>query len=433
MNYLTALRRWWQELTWLERFLAVWIVVIVVGRWVNLTSPQAVVFDEVYFPKMASQYLAGESFFDIHPPLGKLLIALGIQSFGDNYLGWRVVPAIFGSLLPLFAYRLIRVWSGSRMMGLLLALFLVTDGLFVVYARLGLMDEIMIVFGLLALIFSGQYWRTGRPTELIWAGLALGATISVKWIGAGFWPLVLLPVLWRWRQERTRFWPTLGQLVLGLGLIPLTIYVASFSFNWSNNFWSSLWQWHLDSFGYNIHLDATHPFYSVWWSWPIMLRPIWFYHQVVAEQVYGITAMGHPLWLYSSTLAVVVASLMVLYGWFKREPSGLSPLSSLALIGFYALWLPWAAVSRVLFFYHYLAAYTLALIILAEFISRLASLPGRWRGGRWRGLAPLYLGVGLAIFILFYPIWVGKAVSQAQFKRLMWLPGWDLINYSFKD
>lgn len=164
-----------------------------------------------------------------------------------------------------------------------------------------------------------------------------------------------------------------------------------------------------------------------------MLRPIWFYHQVVAEQVYGITAMAHPLWLYSSTLAVVVASLMVLYGWFKREPSGLSPLSSLALIGFYALWLPWAAVSRVLFFYHYLAAYTLALIILAEFVSRLASLPGRWRGARWRGLAPLYLGAGLTIFILFYPIWVGKAVSQTQFKRLMWLPGWDLINYSFKD
>ena len=165
-----------------------------------------------------------------------------------------------------------------------------------------------------------------------------------------------------------------------------------------------------------------------------MLRPIWFYHQVVAEQVYGITAMAHPLWLYSSTLAVVVASLMVLYGWLKREPSGLSPLTNLALIGFYVLWLPWAAVSRVLFFYHYLAAYTLALIILAEFVSRLASLPGRWRRLQLgRSLISGYLGVGLVVFILFYPIWVGKAISQAQFKRLMWLPGWDLINYSFKD
>ncbi|TSC65135.1 MAG: dolichyl-phosphate-mannose-protein mannosyltransferase, partial [Candidatus Berkelbacteria bacterium Gr01-1014_85] len=156
MKYLTALKKWWRELDWLERSLLIWIALIAVGRWINLTSPQAVVFDEVYFPKMASQYLAGESFFDIHPPLGKLLIALGIQSFGDSYLGWRVVPAIFGTILPVLAYRLTRVFSGSRLMGLILALFLLTDGLFVVYARLGLMDEIMITFGLLALIFSGR-------------------------------------------------------------------------------------------------------------------------------------------------------------------------------------------------------------------------------------------------------------------------------------
>jgi dolichyl-phosphate-mannose-protein mannosyltransferase len=37
--------------------------------------PNTAVFDEVYFGKFVSAYYTHQYFFDIHPPLGKLLIA----------------------------------------------------------------------------------------------------------------------------------------------------------------------------------------------------------------------------------------------------------------------------------------------------------------------------------------------------------------------
>ena len=36
--------------------------------------PNETVFDEVHFGKFVSGYYTGEYFFDIHPPLGKLII-----------------------------------------------------------------------------------------------------------------------------------------------------------------------------------------------------------------------------------------------------------------------------------------------------------------------------------------------------------------------
>src|SRR5690349_4360886 len=78
------------------------IVVFAFLRIWRISFPGETVFDEVYFPKMAWQYLTGEAFFDIHPPLGKLMIAVGESIFGNTTLGWRIVSLLFGlGILPL--------------------------------------------------------------------------------------------------------------------------------------------------------------------------------------------------------------------------------------------------------------------------------------------------------------------------------------------
>lgn len=71
-------------------------VAALVVRFYRISQPDQVVFDEVHFGAFAGQYLRREYYFDVHPPLAKMLNALagwfvgfkgdfGFDSIGDSY------------------------------------------------------------------------------------------------------------------------------------------------------------------------------------------------------------------------------------------------------------------------------------------------------------------------------------------------------------
>lgn len=72
-------------------------------RFYRISEPRQVVFDEVHFGGFASHYLKGTYFFDVHPPLGKLIIAgighvygykgtFAFKDIGDPYENDPTVP-----------------------------------------------------------------------------------------------------------------------------------------------------------------------------------------------------------------------------------------------------------------------------------------------------------------------------------------------------
>lgn len=74
---VTKTTRWTQ----LNRSIFLFVTLVaVVLRFYRISEPRQVVFDEVHFGGFASHYLKGTYFFDVHPPLGKLIIA-GIGHF----------------------------------------------------------------------------------------------------------------------------------------------------------------------------------------------------------------------------------------------------------------------------------------------------------------------------------------------------------------
>lgn len=74
-----------------------WCIALALAFWalllVRLTIPTKPYFDEVHYLPAAREYWALGKFVNReHPLLGKELIAIGMQLFGDRPLGWRIFP-----------------------------------------------------------------------------------------------------------------------------------------------------------------------------------------------------------------------------------------------------------------------------------------------------------------------------------------------------
>ena len=131
-----------------------------VSRFCFLNWPREVVFDEVHFGKFIGAYISGHYFFDIHPPFGKLLIALvayfggyrttqAFEVIGEPYgqdvdVFWlRAAPASFGALLVPLAFLLSRELGCSDAAALLVASMVLLDGALLVESRLLLTDSVL--------------------------------------------------------------------------------------------------------------------------------------------------------------------------------------------------------------------------------------------------------------------------------------------------
>ncbi|TSC74634.1 MAG: dolichyl-phosphate-mannose-protein mannosyltransferase [Parcubacteria group bacterium Gr01-1014_44] len=254
-------------------------------RFAFFGHPNQTVFDEVHFGKFISGYFTGQYFFDIHPPLGKLLISgmgylTGFQpgfsfanigeTFPDRHYLWlRFLPTLAGALLPLVIFLLAQTLGFSRKASLLAGLLTVFENALLVQSRFILLDSFLLLFGFSALLFYFKY----RPPEvqprelcltkvkpwsdkgltlglkwLILSGLTAGLAASVKWTGLSFLGIILILELASkiktiiQRRSGDTFSSavekkyvhrslskSLWQSVFGLILIPLAIYTSIFA------------------------------------------------------------------------------------------------------------------------------------------------------------------------------------------------------------
>jgi dolichyl-phosphate-mannose-protein mannosyltransferase len=179
---------------------------VVCALW--LRYPVEKVFDEVYYPRAAAEYLAhvdvgGHGPFEYtHPPLTKLIVALSILLFGglpagDTTLGWRFLNVVIGALMLPLAYAFVKRITGSTLAASLAAALLLFDGFRFVQARIAT-PEITVAVLALAVLYAFYRWWTvsddrahGAREPATYLGrflVVLGAGLLVAALAAWFVP-----------------------------------------------------------------------------------------------------------------------------------------------------------------------------------------------------------------------------------------------------
>ena len=107
--------------------------------------------------------------------------------------------------------------------------------------------------------------------------------------------------------------------------------------------------------------DLTHPYASKWYTWPFGLQPVYYWVKGEAK----IYLMGNPAIWWPAAAAILV--LIFYYG--LREIIK-NPSLSLLWGGFLLNFLPFMAIKRAMFLYHYFPALIFAVLILVYLLDK---------------------------------------------------------------
>jgi dolichyl-phosphate-mannose-protein mannosyltransferase len=423
-------------------------------RLIRLDIPKDWIFDEVYYAKDACLYLnlgndfcASEGLNEVHPPLGKWIIAVGIKLFGYDSFGWRVMAALAGAatvaLLFLLARRILNSTLGATLAGGLLAV----DPLHFVQSRTSMLDVFIPLFAVaafLCIVIDDQTreQRSGvglfsRPW-LIAAGLSAGGAIAVKWSAVFVWlAVILFSLVWEVRARRHEDEPRpymkdLSNTALWLIAAPLFIYVISYigrvdgtllAVPWAEDSWMrGIWEHQFRMADFHFDLESTHSYQSPAWSWILLKRPVSYAFcaadkcnpDIPADYYKEILATGSPFVWWASILALC----FVAYHWIRRRDSG--GAAGLIAGGFLLTYLPWAlldlASPRSATFLFYLLPIQPFMLLALGYV---AVMIGRsWEA---RAAIALFSAGAVALFVFYYPVLSYVAIPQSQWDQRIWI------------
>jgi dolichyl-phosphate-mannose--protein O-mannosyl transferase len=456
-------------------------VATLVSRLVGIGYPADKLFDEAYYPPEAHEilrwgyeYNRGYTFI-VHPPLGKLLIAIGEELFGYDSFGWRFPSAVAGTVAVVVLVRLARRLTGSTLLGMVAGLLLALDGFSFVLGRIGLLDVFVMTFVVCAVSclvvdrdrvrarirdagdrMTATGFRLGPRGWRIAAGFLFGCSCAVKWSGIYFLAFfAILSLCWdrtAWREAGVRR-PTAVALrrglpgaVWALALVPVLTYLASFTGwflgeNSQDRHWAdmhpdtafpfvpgalrSLWHMHAEWWRFHNGLSSPHPWESGPWSWIVDGRPILLWNPQGLTDDSGGQVIRYILMVGTPTLWLAFVPAMLWLVWriaARRDPAAITVAVAIA-----AGWLTWFLNPERTMFIFYIAP-ALPFFVLAITLVLQDALGPRgaaaWR--RQVGLAAVcaYVAVVAATFVFFYPVLAGRPLDHAQWLTRMWFPSW---------
>jgi dolichyl-phosphate-mannose-protein mannosyltransferase len=376
----------------------------------GLGRPKAMFFDEPYFVPEARVLIQGipnpEPFAPplAKPPLGRLIIAIGMEVAGDNSFGWRIAGAVCGALTVAAVYLWVSLLlqdSGLAFLAAGLALF---NNFLFVMSRIATVDVFLLFFLMWSLVaFTAAIVlpaKAGtRRLLLSLAGVLVGLAGACKWNAIdtlAVYVLVAFVLYLFSRYGSATSNPSLSAHARNLAKVGIPFLllaliaapVAAYSFV----FWPfcrllhvpfslhqlaaiNIFMWHFN------RTTVTNPFLiSKWYTWPLNLNPLRSLSYLV----------GNPFVAWTGLLALAVC--------LRRFWKAVAMPETLVLLLFSANFLQWAVTPQSGLYYYYY--YPCVMFLGVAIAVALRSLPPRILGMR---ISLLLLMAAAVFFVRCYP------------------------------
>ncbi len=202
--------------------------------------------------------------------------------------------------------------------------------------------------------------------------------------------------------------------VISFIVIPIVIYILSYllfpNLSYYDGTFSGIFKTNKMMYDYHANLEATHPFTSKWYEWPIMYKPVWLYS---GEMVNGfretIVDIGNPLvWWFG-----IPGFIYLVVSAIKKNN-----LSRFILIFILSSFIPYIFIGRIMFMYHYFI--TLPFVMLG-IVSLIKWLVEKTKSDKvyW-----IYIYSVIIMFFIFYPVVSGISIESDYIESLKWLSSW---------
>ena len=468
--------------------------------WYNSTY-----FDEIYHARTAYEHLHQLQPYEFtHPPLGKVMMSWAIAIFGMTPFGWRFAGALAGVLMLPGMYLLGRLLIKRSWGGMACCALLALDLMHFTQTRIATIDSFVVlwiiwmVYFMLRWFFQEPFrtplWKSLVPLAL--SGLCMGLGVASKWTGCYAGVVLALIFFWgiirRWRILRTAkkvpekkrtaeeqtaanggkyLLITVASCLIFFVLVPAVVYYCSYipyfaydgvgvtvdkvvrqavgTYFIDGNIptWSML--------GYHSQpgLGMDHGFYSPWYEWPVIAKPMYYSSNDFEPAGYHMTisAMGNPAVWWTGLLCI----LCLCGVWIKRHllkdrtltlwTEKNDPRIALILLCYFVQLLPWILVPRGTYIYHYfpcvpflIIAIVLCLDLLAdtgygkavsqanneEEATQIARRNGKHSEGAAMILLAVILIAAAVLFVAFFPYASGRLTPQSWLDAMRWFDRW---------
>lgn len=423
----------------------------------SLSAQTGTYFDEIYYTRTVYEYMEGlPTYENTHPPLGKVLITAGALLLGTTPFGFRFMGAFFGVLMLPFMYLFARNLTGKRYLGAFVSFIFAFDFMHFSQTRLATID-VFITFFVIAMYYCMERYSSlnfyDTPLKKTWiplgaCGIFFGLGFASKWTGAyagaGLAVIFFMQLYKRYREYKyalnaptgetcgikhshviTCFkeytLKTIGFCIIFFVAIPFVIYTLSyipFVDPSHPGLLERMFANQVNMLNYHSNLNATHPYSSLWYQWPAMIRPIFYYSQKLAGNLrIGISSFGNPLvWWMGIPAFIYTVYLATVYR--KREAIFLS-------IGYLAQYLPWTLIDRCTFIYHYFPSVPFVVLMIGYCAMQLKK---KVSSKVFYLLLSAYAALVLILFLMFYPVLAGRPVSTEYVDTfLRWMDTWVLV------